>query len=126
MPARLEAQIGPGPSEKLRLTLTLDAGLAGELLAQLRELFEAPVGSELRLDLPRNWIVFWKKREGESRLLLAHPQAEEWVSTVALLDEHAKLLDRKARGLVSGRTLNLSELAATGSMSNLEVTLARV
>ena len=69
-----------------------------------------------------------KKREGESHLLLAYPQAEEWVSTVALFFEHAKLLTGRLEALSDRGQVPEPERTgrSTGSMSNLEVTLARV
>lgn len=130
LPARLKPGIGPlgagehqGSSDKLRMTLAFEAELLGELLPRLREAFGAPGATELRLDLPRNWIVFWKKREGESRLLLAHPQADEWVATVALTAEDGRLLVERLETMVAGQSVSLGELAATGNVSNLELTL---
>src|SRR4051794_29099476 len=39
---------------------------------------------ELRLELPQNWVLYWKTKENASRVLLAHPQPERWVATFAL------------------------------------------
>jgi hypothetical protein len=136
---RIKQEIGPlapggshEPGDKLRLTLSLESGPLLELLPLLREAF-APGGGELRLDLPRGWIVFWKRREGESRLLLAHPQTDEWVATVALSGEHgASLLERLDRlasvapGASGPGELHLGDLAATGGVSNLELTLVHL
>src|SRR4051794_37056919 len=107
---------GPGGAGPLRLTLGLDSAQASMLLPLLRDVLseEAPLGSELRVDLPRNWIVFWKKREGESRLLIAHPQTDEWVATAALSAAHGQLLLERFERLSSGEALSVGELEATG------------
>jgi hypothetical protein len=121
----LKQEIAPHESEssRQRLTLWLDKQPLEQLLPMLREVLAEEGGGELRLDLPRGWIIFWKKREGESRLLLAHPQQDEWVATVALNSEHAGLLIERLEKLGSGQTLSLGELASTGGVSNLELTL---
>jgi hypothetical protein len=113
---------GSGP---MRLVLGLGASHVAALLSLLQEVL-GEGGGELRVDLPRNWIVFWKLREGGSRLLVAHPQPDEWVATIALSPEHAQLLLGELRGLEVGSSFALSELEATGTVSNLELTLAGV
>lgn len=120
----------PGYSEgreKMRLTLRLDRELIEELLPRLREIWLGADGEgshtpELRLDLPGEWIIFWKKRGDESRLLIAHPQESEWVATVSLTEEHAAASLERLEGLAPGDRLDLGELASTGSVSNLELT----
>ena len=129
---RLKQEIAPLES-MLRMTLTIPAAELAPLVSSLREIFEGPVGTELRLDLPRGWIVFWKKRseargseqsfEDESRLLVAHPQDEEWVATVALSAGHGAELVSRLEGLAAGRSVSVAELGPTGKVSNLELTL---
>jgi hypothetical protein len=75
---------------------------------------------ELRLELPNGWAVFWKEREGESRLLIAHPSAEVWVATCALTREHGlTVLERLREGL----EITVGEAVPLASISNVEVTL---
>ena len=112
------------PVNKMCLSLFLDSNLLSQLLPLLRDTFENEGTSELRLDLPRGWIIFWKKREGESRLLLAHPQEDEWVSTVALSADHGLLLVQALGKLGAGQAIQLGALAETGKVSNLELALA--
>lgn len=117
-----------GRDERMLLALGLAPAARTELLGRLREVLDAPLGdgpaAELRVDLPRNWIVFWKLRDGESRLLIAHPQAEEWVATAALSVDHAHaFLDRLA-GLQAGDSLSLGQLAPVDRVSNVEIVVA--
>src|SRR5271168_4015231 len=58
--------------------------LQAQELASMLTTVLVPGGGELRLSLPDEWSIFWKLRDDESRLLIAHPQADEWVATLAL------------------------------------------
>jgi hypothetical protein len=104
----------------------------------LRELAEVlcevltPGGGELRLSLPDAWTIFWKLREDETRLLIAHPQVDEWVATVALEPLHAQAVnDAFARVLGSAtseasESLSIGKLGRDGivsSVSNLELVI---
>jgi hypothetical protein len=132
-PTRLKHQLkqeiapyeaGGDEGGRQRLTLSLEGQPLKELLLLLREVFSA--GGELRLDLPRGWAIFWKKREGESRLLLAHPQHDEWVATCALTAEHGAQAIERLEALGAGQRLDLGELAVLGGLSNLELTLVHL
>jgi hypothetical protein len=111
--------------EDARSTLSLDLSEEerGLLLPFLDQLF-FHAGSELRLDLPNNWIVFWKIRETESRLLLAHPQQGEWVATMALETEHGQRVKDRIENLKSGDAFSISELGVIGSVSNVELVIS--
>lgn len=105
---------------------TLSLGLSEDELAQLIPFLEEVFlrgGSELRLDLPENWILFWKSRESESRLLLAHPQRGEFVTTLALEVEHGKRVIDALKALGSGDALSVSEHGMIGSVSNVEIVI---
>jgi hypothetical protein len=78
------------------------------------------------VDLPREWIVFWKLRSGESRLLMAHPQPEEWVSTLALSEAHGKRVIEALKALSPGELFSIEKLGPTGSMTNVEVLITRI
>ena len=60
-------------------------------------LAQTATGSELKWELPQGWTLYWKAREGEDRLLLAHPEKEEWVGTLALTPEVGKALIERFR-----------------------------
>ena len=100
-------------------TLRLKSRELAELIALLEEVF-VENGPELRVDLPRNWIVFWKRREGESRLLIAHPQENEWVATAALEPEHGKKLIDELKTLQTG---SANRVTAVG---NVELEIRRI
>jgi hypothetical protein len=123
------------PEDFMTLSLELTASLRDELLPRLREIFQLKaeaesLGSErpalnpeLRVDLPRNWILFWKLRDGESRLLIAHPQSEEWVMTSALNAEHASRFLSALGALEPGNSLSLAALAPVARVSNAALRL---
>ena len=115
--------IEPHADARSTLALNLSAEERAQLLPMLEEVY-AHGGAELRLDLPGEWIIFWKSRESESRLLLAHPQRDEWVATVALESEHGRRLLQRLGELGTGDALSISELGAIGSVSNVEIILS--
>jgi hypothetical protein len=113
-----------GSAREFQLRLTLGADQVRELLPFLEEIYHEE-GPELRIDLPAEWILFWKIRQGESRLLMAHPQPEEWVATFAMSGTHGQRVVEALRALEQGQTLSLETLGATGSMTNVEVLITR-
>ena len=89
---------------RVALRMAISSDLATQLITALESAWvpSEPTGTyppELRLDLPSNWSIFWKARDGESRLLLAKPELDHWVATIAVGREDVlPLLERlKAR-----------------------------
>src|SRR5947209_8278151 len=77
---------------KTQLEIRLARGEWDMLAQELGGIFGA-AGGELRLDLPQEWTLFWKASAGtESRQLLAHPTATDWVGTLSLEVGHAQKL----------------------------------
>ncbi|MBC7386606.1 MAG: hypothetical protein H7301_10670 [Cryobacterium sp.] len=110
------------PRGKHRLDLALSEGTRREIAAALTLL--TPVeGNELRTHFPGGWTVFWKMIAGESRLLVAHPELNEWVATLALSSDHIEKLRRRLLDL-GKESLSLSVLEKVSRVSNLEVSLA--
>lgn len=126
------------------LTIEMSAARRDALLERLREVLSSPeksgaesgagfgsgLGTELRLDLPREWIVFWKLREGESRILMAHPAEKQWVASINLEPSHALSLLRALAACVPGvpgapgspgGTVEIGALGTVGEVSNAEV-----
>ena len=101
---------------KYLLELVISRPQALELQEALAPIFGQARG-ELRVDLPDGWIIFWKNRDSESRLLLAHPAETEWVATVALDPALASLL---LTNLSSSAQLPLVSHSGQ-SVSNLEL-----
>lgn len=103
--------------QELEIVLNVEQSqqLADLLAASFAENFE------LRVDLPKNWAIFWKIRSDESRVLLAHPQEGEWVATAALESSHAKLLTDHLSSAVSGTTFSLGEIGIVGGVSNVDI-----
>ncbi|MFL5812017.1 MAG: hypothetical protein ACJ763_00450 [Bdellovibrionia bacterium] len=118
-----------GSSREFQLILKLSGELLQELIPLLQDIYEQG-GPELRIDLPREWIMFWKSRPGDSRLLMAHPQPEEWVSTMALGVPHGKRVIEALQKLGVGETVSLEKLGTTGSQTtgqtNVEVLITRI
>ena len=116
--------IGTRPHSRFQTVLTLKLRSEDRiaLLSSLEDVYYRDEG-ELRLDLPSNWVVFWKKREQGSRTLLAHPQKEEWVATLALEFDLADRMMSKLKELGNQGSLLLSELGPLDSISNFEIEL---
>jgi len=114
----------PHISREAQLTLELSESLALELASSLEEIFEGR-SVELRHMLPGGWTLFWKMREGESRALLAHPEAEEWVATLALMESDGRRLVTSLRtGLKQGQALALDDQISFSKVSNLSLRFA--
>jgi len=78
--------IGARPS---RLEIQAPGALRADLFEAVRQIRSGASG-ELRLDLPQGYSVFVKlKDSGLSRLLIAHPEENEWVATFMLSAEVA-------------------------------------
>lgn len=114
------------PELGTQLEMTLSPALAERLGQDLQSTFTSG-HHELRLELPARWTLFWKRASGETRLLLAHPEKDAWVATLALDDGAcAVLLERLAgRGPAESgdRTFRLSELGPYQRVSNMEVAI---
>jgi hypothetical protein len=102
-----------------------------ELATWLSGLLAEGAPSELRQNLPEGWTLFWKLREGESRLLLARPTPETWVGTLALEGVVLQELIERTRAASQGdwqiRLRSVcTERGSWGRFSNLDVSLAEV
>ena len=95
----------------------LQDGLSGLMLS------ENPERVELRVDLPSKWTIFWKLREGETRLLLAHPEVDAWVATVSMTREHCEAI-MNAFSKLSDVPEVLSQLGSTSRISNFDLTVS--
>ncbi len=110
--------IGAKPS---RLEIQAPKTLRAELFEAIQQI-RSGERSELRLDLPQGYSVFVKlKDSGLSRLLIAHPEENEWVATFMLSPEVADAwIQSEAPGVFSfasdGRRLD--------RMGNLEAAWA--
>lgn len=127
-PATLHPSAGGDELSVAKMQLDLDAEALAILVQGLEQVFSS--GGELRVDLPDQWIVFWKKRPSDSRLLLAHPQHGEWVATIALEEAHGQHLLNALKKLSVGESVSVHEtselgadLYAPGSVNNLELRL---
>jgi hypothetical protein len=121
---RQEVQPHPEQPRRMLMRLELDEAGRAALAPLLREVY-AEDGGELRLDLPREWVVFWKRREGESRLLLAHPAEDQWVATIALEANLGGKLAAALEALPGGESFRVGALGPLGSVSNLELEIGR-
>jgi hypothetical protein len=117
-PVRVE--FATHPQLQNQLTLALKNSERAVLIDQLADLF-LNEGLELRLSLPGNWVLFWKRRDDGSRTLVAHPQSGEWVGTVALAADFAEKFILSLKSQAEGQSLKLSSLGQLGAVSNLEL-----
>ena len=82
---------------------------------------ESEFGLELRLSLPEGWTLFWKRREEGSLALMAHPEANEWVGTLALdLDFGIQMLRFLRELKEKGQSFSLDQCGTLRPVSNLE------
>lgn len=112
------------PRFQNQLELSLDAAALQELRNELAAVFSTEGASqrtELKLELPQNWTLYWKAKEGLSRMQLAHPQTDHWVATVQLSAEVATRLLEALAG--SPNQILLSQLGTLASINNLELIL---
>lgn len=121
LPVRLDVKV---LSEvKSELTVSFQKKDTPSLLSHLGEIFLHQAG-ELRWALPQDWVLFWKPRSEGNKALLAHPNAQEWVGTIALDPECAQKFLQLLADLEPGKSILLSELGSFGSFSNLELRFA--
>jgi hypothetical protein len=106
---------------RVTLSLKLESRLCTALAGALKPVLLDGEG-ELRLDLPGGWVLFWKRREEESRLLVAHPQPGEYVGTLSLEPQHSeKLLLNLEKNQVSENLIVGALAPRLGAVSNFEV-----
>ena len=130
----------PGSKTLLRLEISRDEaeslmsfleglfviGQASDSPQKVAQEFAQEFGLELRLSLPHGWTLFWKRREEGSLALMAHPEAEEWVGTLALDMDFGIQILRLLRELKeNGTSFSLNQGGAIRSVSNLDVQFAR-
>lgn len=109
------------PAFEKRLALELKPETQGVLIQALENLIERP-SSELRLELPQGWTVFWKLRSGESRMLLAHPDLNTWVGTIALSELDLRAWISELRNMTqTSLPTTLSRIVTFGAFSNLDI-----
>ena len=118
--------LGAGKVSRTRLVLELKQVQLQELVSQVEELYlgaegKEQLGPELRIQLPENWLLFWKPRAEGNRVLLAHPNDKEWVVTCALDRETCQSVVLSLKNLSHGQSLNLSESILLNPVSNLEL-----
>ncbi len=68
------------------------------------------------------WVLYWRLREGESRLLLAHPYKTEWLGTLALQHQNAEQVIDKIR---KRESFALQNLFPVNSPSNFHVVFSQ-
>ncbi len=103
----------------MSLELGVDS-LREDLLPALRNTFQA-AGGELRLDLPQEWSLFWKLKDGETRVLVAHPATGQWVGTLALERSFADQLILKLESAAAGESLRVGSIGPVSGVSNLDL-----
>jgi hypothetical protein len=115
-------RIDSHPRREKLLHLEIPAASLAGLVDALEGVFARAEG-ELRVELPEGWALFWKEREGESRLLLAHPTEHAWVATAALTREDGLAVVTALRALAPASSVDVGELVPVARMSNMELRL---
>lgn len=120
----ISVEMAPHSKLQTLMTMAFETKEATEHAQGLEALLQsdAPESSELRVDYPKGFTIFWKLRDGESRFFLAHPEKEVWVATLALSRDHLEAIAKAFRHS-GAELLDLSTLALVSKMSNVEVRL---
>lgn len=126
---------------KTHWTIQLSEAQIQTLVSELNQLFETDdpssadpaAAAELRIELPKDWMLFCKQRptnEG-SRFLVAHPEIEKWVGTLALEPALGRELAHRLSRLAPDEHLDSVLLEAKGPgwkvapISNLSISFVR-
>lgn len=115
-PAQVQAQ-------ESKLTIILGTDQRAALAQSLSALTEDGAFRTFRVTVrtPGEWTLHFKLRKGDSRVIVAHPESELWVATVALTGRAAQEV---ASALTAGKAVSLGPNHSFGpvsSVSNLEV-----
>ncbi len=115
----VSVEFGTHPKLQWKATFTFPDDTRLKMTRAFRDLLNTDnPGSEIRMDFPAGWTLFWKAREAdESRLLLAHPEKEEWVATFVL---SRALLETVRKNFESGLPFLISEAGLISKLSNIE------
>jgi len=131
-------RLGP---ERTLLKLSVPKDVALQFAEELSEVFREarisqgaePTGTalEVRWDISqrpgssKTWTLYWKSRESDDRALLAHPEVEAWVATLALTAPTGMRLVNalRERGAQNGNIPDflLSDLGQIHELSNLDI-----
>lgn len=108
------------PKWETALSLSFSGEARDRLLERLEQTVEQQ--KELRLDLPQGWTLYFKLKEGDNRLLLAHPEAEAWVGTVLLMEKEMGEFLSRLRGLSpADEGLQFGDMFQLSEFSNLDL-----
>ena len=114
---------GPYPRVKApfewEMVLEMDVSLLAGLVSFLEGVYQQNQG-ELRVDLPQRWVKFWKKRDFDSRSLIAHPSLDEWILTLALTEDFGNQVIVALKKMGAGETFVLSQCGKLSQQSNAE------
>lgn len=112
------------------LELELQGAQLEELVQELEAVFKLStsdnLSQELRLKLSDPWTLFWKMREGENRILVAHPETETWVGTLALEPISAGKLISALKIMEVRQSWIITDLFSIARLSNLNLKITRV
>lgn len=118
--AKILKQVTPGNRFEWQMNLQMDHSLLMSQITYLEDVYLRDQG-ELRVDLADSWTKFWKKRDFESRSLMAHPNPNEWVLTLALTEEIGNLVIDTMKRMRPGDTLVLSQIGSLARQSNADL-----
>jgi hypothetical protein len=121
----LQLEEHPRWKQQVRISAAVSAPEWSELAQALRETFGEGGGPETRLQLPQGWTIYWKARDAESRLFMAHPEKEEWVVNASLEAPHGAAVIGALEGAEKGSVVTVSAVGRINRMSNVEIALER-
>src|SRR5258708_6304311 len=119
-----DIQTSAHPRLQTQLSLCLTQADLATLLVELAAIWVPGSTEELRVDFPKGWTVFWKQRDTESRLLLAHPDKDAWVATAAIAAGDSLTVLNAFKALTSSSTpAAIGDLVTLSGFSNLEISI---
>jgi hypothetical protein len=110
--------------DKVLLKMKLNDDQVHSLVQYLEEVYQDS-RQELRLGLSPEWTLFWKQREEGCRALMAHPEKDEWVGTLALEVMAGKKLLSALINLKEEPSFQLSKSVTLASVSNLDILISK-
>ena len=118
--AKILKQVVAGSRFEWQMNLQMDLSDLQASIQYLEDVYLRDQG-ELRVDLPEKWVKFWKKRDFESRSLMAHPSSNEWVLTLALTEAFGIFVIDTMKRMKPGDKLVLSQIGTLAKQSNADL-----
>lgn len=113
----LEIESVPHPKLETEWKIKVNPSQMAQIVSAAKDEFARNSG-ELMLELTKQRTLYFKKRDSGVRLMLSHPEKDEWVGVVSFDDAG---LEKLAQELSEKTEILTSRLSALSGINNLEV-----